>query len=252
MATLPVVHSAGEGNQSLGALVAPLSIHAVLTAAPAQLVRYIGSMAPRGVWHVGSFGFGAFPGDSANPAAPSIGFTEYLHAETQDALVPELNGGLYTASSLWWRWKPGVTVDLTVTTASSNRDLQPWDRNAAMELIAFGTNLTPNQVNVTLWNYTVPAGRMLRVGTMQCETLPYGLGAAANTASSVNIEINGTQVLVAVTPSSNPDSLSSVASPSDLTLPPGTTLTAIASNTASDTIAFCFASVAGYLFDVLS
>lgn len=113
MGSLGPITTSGEGNQSLGAAQTLIALEAKLvTFNPAQ-TRFVGNAFPRGVWHVGCCGFGTFPGDPFNPLEGRQTFVRFLHAEHQEWDVPASNAGVYVAPSMWWKWLPGVTVQLT-------------------------------------------------------------------------------------------------------------------------------------------
>ena len=85
----------------------------LITASPAQ-TRFVGSMSPRGVWHVGQAGLGAFIGDTSGRNPSIISFTRFLHAEYEDWWVPAQSSGVFFAWSMWWRWLPGVQAEIAV------------------------------------------------------------------------------------------------------------------------------------------
>lgn len=83
-----------------------------LLAFPPAPTRIVGTMYPRGFWHVGEAGTGSWPDDSigANPAI--IHFSEFLHHEHQLWFPPTPQGAPVASGSIWWRWVLGVTVEL--------------------------------------------------------------------------------------------------------------------------------------------
>jgi hypothetical protein len=85
-----------------------------LVAAAGPKTRYIGTQSPRGVWHIGEAGLGAFPDDSVAQNPPLQSFARFLHSEFDDWWIPAQSSGVYFASSLWWRWLAGVQVSITV------------------------------------------------------------------------------------------------------------------------------------------
>lgn len=103
----------GEGHVSLGAAQTLIALEARLVSTSWPQSRFVGTMFPRGLWRAGQCGFGTFPGDPFNPLEARITFVQFLHTEHEEWDVPASNSGVYVAPSMWWRWLPGVTVDLT-------------------------------------------------------------------------------------------------------------------------------------------
>ena len=114
MASVLVAGTSGEGNAALPNSVAVSHVAASLTGFNPKQTRFIGSMYPRGVWHAGQLGLGAFPGDAQNPAVAIITQGWFLHWENQEEWVDANLQPGFRASSVWWRWLAGVTVDITV------------------------------------------------------------------------------------------------------------------------------------------
>ena len=114
MPSLTVAGTTGEGTQDLGGNRVVTNVSAHMTSLNPKQTRIVGQMFPRGIWHAGSFGLGDFPGDSSGAALAIVLVDWFLHYESQMAWVPQRPVVTPTAATLWWRWLPGVTVDLVV------------------------------------------------------------------------------------------------------------------------------------------
>lgn len=86
----------------------------VLTASSPSRTRFIGTQFPRGVWHVGAAGVGSFVGDGSGVTTSFKSFDHFLHSESEEWWVPWTNVTNWSASSVWWAWLPGNTVDITL------------------------------------------------------------------------------------------------------------------------------------------
>ena len=114
MPSLLVSATQGEGHQSLGGAqnVQRMQLH--LVSDVSAQTRYVGNMYPRGVWHAGSAGVGSFPGDGSSVSVAFVSFDHFLHAESEEWWVPWKTVTGWAATSVWWRWIPGISVDVTV------------------------------------------------------------------------------------------------------------------------------------------
>jgi hypothetical protein len=108
------ITTSGEGHAPLPAAEAVIHMQARVLTANYPKTELIGAMAPRGTWHVGSAGLGSFPDDvwASNP--PFSMFLRFLRLEFEDWDIPALQSGLLYAPSVWWRWVPATSVQLTV------------------------------------------------------------------------------------------------------------------------------------------
>lgn len=144
-----------------------------------------------------------------------------------------------------------TAVKVTEQFASvSNTTLQPWDRNPSVVAVASQANIAPGAANVTLWTYTVPTGKILRITALDCMGIPYTTPAQQNGAGFTYITINGTQAQLSWGVSGG-----FVAKPVDMAfgpwdLPAGTVIEATGSNSLTDAVVFVNAHLNGYTFDV--
>ena len=111
--TGPMVTS-GEGHSPLPAAEAVSRLAVRLIADAPYATRYVGTIFPRGVWHVGQAGLGDYPGDSSGTTVAKQTFSRFLHSELEDWWIPPTNAGTFLAASVWWRWLPGVQVEIEV------------------------------------------------------------------------------------------------------------------------------------------
>lgn len=111
--TAPLVTS-GEGHQAFLSMLSPDYLTARLITGNILQTRWIGQMFPRGVWHCGEAGLANWSDDTSGALRPLIVFRRFIHEENEVWFVPSSAGPRPSAGSLWWRWLPGVTVELTV------------------------------------------------------------------------------------------------------------------------------------------
>ena len=114
MAQFGPILTSGEGHTSLGGSHAVERVTARLISINPKQTRLIGNMAPRGVWHAGQAGLGAFPDDTSGQTPPFEAFSQFLHSEYDEWWIPWKTVVNWHTTSVWWRWLAGVSVELTV------------------------------------------------------------------------------------------------------------------------------------------
>lgn len=76
--------------------------------------QFVGTMYPRGLWHIGSAGLGSFPDDTIGASPAYIHWYRFLRHEHELWYVDLFAGRAISSGSVFWRWMPGVTVELEV------------------------------------------------------------------------------------------------------------------------------------------
>lgn len=114
MANLGPTSTTGEGHLALPAAEAVLYLELQVTSINVAQTRVVGSMVPRGLWHLGEAGLGSWPDDVWARNPPIIVFSRFLHAEFERWSLPPAVSGTQFAPSIFWRWLPGVTVVMDV------------------------------------------------------------------------------------------------------------------------------------------
>ena len=114
MTSTGVLVTTGEGHQSLGGDQTVDRIRLRLTSFNPKQTRFVGSAAPRGVWHAGGAGLGRFPDDASAQNPPLHSYGQFLHSEFEEWWIPERAVNRFRATSVWWRWLAGVTVEIEV------------------------------------------------------------------------------------------------------------------------------------------
>lgn len=112
MAGTGVLSTNGENHFVLPAAVDVERLDVRLVTLNPLQTRTVGQMYPRGIWHVGQAGLGAWPDDPVAPPRPIIYFARFLHSENEAWILTAFAGVAITAGSIWWRWLPGVTVEI--------------------------------------------------------------------------------------------------------------------------------------------
>lgn len=81
---------------------------------PSAKVRYVGTTSPRGIWHVGGYGLG-ITDDGVNFSGTNcVQNWWFMHHEHEDHFLPAVNLPAAYYNCLYWRFLPGVEVEITV------------------------------------------------------------------------------------------------------------------------------------------
>jgi hypothetical protein len=198
------------------------------------------------------------PGYSVGDAAPANYFKlGALRLGVQSAYFPaiyidgadicvDLPNGVTT---LAWSLFSGTSIKVTeATVVPPNSALQPWDRQPVVLNQMYVAALTPTGGPQIVWNYTVPAGLILRCVSIRCELKRSAVASASSNCYSI-VTVNGLNWTYALLLSNtvgdgNVDEMQG--GPMDF--PAGTQIEALVANNDTGGAVITLAALNGYTF----
>lgn len=113
MSNLTLTGLTGEGHHAM-----PASQHftefVYSVSYTSPKVRSIGSNGPFGLWNVGGFGIGAFPGDAWGHAVPQSLWFHFIRFNEMDWVSSTEGIASISGPSFWWRLISGVSLNVTM------------------------------------------------------------------------------------------------------------------------------------------
>lgn len=114
MGTYTKTGATGEGSFMFAATTpVEIELDVVVTSFTVKQ-RVIGTMEPRGIWQAGEVFLGIGPGDVTGVTIPYFGWGFYIHYTAQTIQVPASRGLANGYSTVFWRLKPGVVINIEV------------------------------------------------------------------------------------------------------------------------------------------
>lgn len=105
----------GEGSvqPNPAAAIAPTSIYIVGLTFPPR-ARFIGSIPPRGVYHVGGVGFGHIQGDQWGSSVSESYLWHFIQHEVDHWFIPTFQLGSFVAPSFYWSVVMGASFSVEI------------------------------------------------------------------------------------------------------------------------------------------